>query len=71
LRALRNRDDWHRDDAKLVVVVDGDSFEEVWGDPDRGRLDDLDWRLEDPQTATYADPLDASGHKRLTAIRVR
>lgn len=64
-----------RTDLRLVVVVDGDRFESVWGDPRPGRLSECRWRQEGSHAARYALPLGAdsdrgtNGHRVATRVR--
>lgn len=67
LEAMRADASLHRDDLHLNVVTDGDRFEPAWGSGRPGRLTELDWRVEDLHSASYAS--DAS--QRKTAVRVR
>lgn len=68
LQALREQEKWHRDDVALAIVVDGNRFEPAWGNGRGGTLTDLRWRIEDPQSATYAVP---DADERVSAVRVR
>jgi hypothetical protein len=72
LETLRERSLGRRPDVQLLVVVDGERFEPAWGDHAAGRLDDIDWRIEDAETATFRS-LGGSGREatRMTAVRVR
>src|SRR5690606_35636376 len=60
LEELRGEKFWRRSDVRLLVVVDGDRFEAVVGDKGvaarDGRLRDIDWHLEDAETATFIAP---------------
>jgi len=67
LAAIRSDRSVHRDDLNFMVVTDGDRFEKAWGDPEPGRLADLQWRREDPHSATYV----AQEGDREAAVRVR
>ncbi|MFS8607860.1 MAG: hypothetical protein LOD94_07700 [Gammaproteobacteria bacterium] len=67
LTALEADESVHRDDVNLIVVTDGDRFENAWGSRSRGRLSDIDWRREDMHTASYI----AAASKRECAVRVR
>lgn len=73
LRAVRAEPEWHRADVNLFLVIDGDRFEKAWGAREHGSLSDLQWRLEEPQRATYVAPERSSDARpeRARAIRVR
>jgi hypothetical protein len=83
LDTLRGEGFGRRPDMQLLVVVDGDRFEPAWGKHPSGNLRDIDWRIEDADTATFAprDAADAAtfapsadaspAAPRMTAVRVR
>lgn len=77
LDAVRADRSWQRPDVSLLVVVDGDRYEKAWGGSESGSLSRLDWRLEDPHTATYVDGGAArrdgtdAARRRSSAVRVR
>jgi hypothetical protein len=53
LRDLRKREDLHRTDVGLLVVVDGDAFENAWGSSCRGSLARWAWRQVSAHEAYY------------------
>ena len=54
LRHLRTREDLHRTEISLLVVVDGDRFENAWGPSClSGSLARWAWRQVSPQEAYY------------------
>lgn len=68
LRRIRADESAHRDDLDFMIVIDGDRFESAWGARRAGRLCEIGWALEDPQSATYR-PAGAADPKK--AVRVR
>src|SRR5690349_2346097 len=54
LRDLRKREDLHRTDIALLVVVDGDAFESAWGSSCLGSLASWAWR-QVPAHEAYSD----------------
>lgn len=66
LEALRLDRRRHRADVALLVVTDGDVFESASGGEREGRLTDLGWRRDDPNTASYS----TEGARR-PAVRLR
>jgi len=69
LREVRSDASWRRGDLNLMIVTDGDRFESAWGEP-AGSLAAMQWRLDDPQSATYLDGAGDS-ENRAAAVRVR
>jgi hypothetical protein len=73
LERLRAAEDLHRADLQLVVVVDGDRFENAWG-PCRlsGSLARWAWRQVSPTAAYYDESKWAERHgEGGTVVRVR
>lgn len=72
LQGIRNDPSLHRDDLNLMVVTDGSRFERAWGNPQPGSLSDIEWRREDPYSASYvARREDGASAGRAVALRVR
>jgi hypothetical protein len=74
LETIRADRGLERDDLVLLVVTDGDRYENAWGDPRPGRLSEVEWHLDDPHTASYVEPIGAARAEpgaRATAVRVR
>jgi hypothetical protein len=73
LERLRAAEDLHRADVQLLVVVDGDRFENAWG-PCRlsGSLARWAWRQVSPAVAYYDESKWAQRHGEAgTVVRVR
>jgi hypothetical protein len=73
LRHLRMRENLHRSDVELLVVVDGDGFESAWG-PCRlsGSLSRWAWRQISAQEAYYEEARwDQRGHETGNVVRLR
>jgi hypothetical protein len=72
LETLRGQGLGRRPDLQLLVVVDGEHFEPAWGRSEAGSLRDIDWRIENAETATFAGADGPDGDApRMTAVRVR
>lgn len=65
----QQRQAWERPDVSLLVVVDGDRFENPSDAAQQGRLSAMGWELDGADAATYRGP--DGGPKRLNALRVR
>ena len=73
LERLRAAEDLHRADVQLLVVIDGDRFENAWG-PCRlsGSLTRWAWRQVSPAAAYYDESKWAERHGETgTVVRVR
>lgn len=60
---------WERPDVSLLVVVDGDRFENPSDPAQQGSLSAMGWSSDNAEAATYRAP--DGGAKRLNAVRVR
>jgi hypothetical protein len=72
VRELRAHAEWHRPDVSFLVATPGENVEAPWGETLFARLNDVDWRLEDAETASYSSTVDQRGERvPLAAHRVR
>lgn len=72
LQSLRRSSQLHRADVDLLVVFDGDQFENAWGQPRvSGSLARWAWRLVSPELAYYDESKWDGGADVGTVVRVR
>lgn len=73
LQCLRKSDDLHCDEVELLVVVDGDAFENAWGDERlSGSLSRWAWREVSADHAFYDESrwaAESSGAGAVTRVR--